>query len=113
MAYVTRNDSYFRFHLLQNMYFILFCNLKLGKDWKAGNSWRQKEKGSAEDDMDITDSMIMSLSKLWEMVEDRGATPGLTSKKLSCGLTAASPLRANQAHSLTKDALLGLVRITG
>ena len=63
--------------------------------------------------MDITDSMIMSLSKLWEMVEDRGATPGLTSKKLSCGLTAASPLRANQAHSLTQDALLGLVQIIG
>ena len=51
MAYVTRNDSYFRFHLLQNVYLILFCNLKLGKYWKAGKGWRKKEKGTAEDDM--------------------------------------------------------------
>ena len=43
-----------------------------GKDPDAGKDWVQ-EKGETEDEMldDITDSMIMSLSKLWEMVKDR------------------------------------------
>ena len=36
---------------------------------------RRKEKGAAEDELvdNITNSMGMNLSKLWEMVEDRGA----------------------------------------
>ena len=36
----------------------------------AGEDWRQKEKGMAEDEMldPITDSMDMSLSELQEMV---------------------------------------------
>ena len=35
---------------------------------------RVKEKRVTEDEMiSITDSMDMSLSKLWEIVEDRGA----------------------------------------
>ena len=42
--------------------------------WKhsdAGKDWRWEEKGTTEDE--ITDSMDMSLSKLWEMVKNRKA----------------------------------------
>ena len=44
-----------------------------GKDPDAGKDWRQKEKGETEDRWldDITDSVDMNLSKLWEMVKDR------------------------------------------
>ena len=46
----------------------------IGKDPEAGIDWRQ-EKGVTEDKMVewLTDSMDMSLSKLQEMVKDRGA----------------------------------------
>ena len=46
-----------------------------GKDPDAGNAWRQK-KEVAEDEMvdGITESTDMNLSKLWEIVEDRGAS---------------------------------------
>ena len=47
-------------------------NWLIGKDPDAGKDWRQKEKGASENDS-ITDTMDMSLSKLWEIVEDRWA----------------------------------------
>ena len=46
----------------------------IGEDLDVGKDWRQKEKGLAEDEIDwIIDSMDMNLSKLQEIVEDRGA----------------------------------------
>ena len=45
-----------------------------GKDPHARKDWRQKGKGTTEDGIvSVTNSKDMDLSKLWELVEDRGA----------------------------------------
>ena len=47
----------------------------IGKDPDAGKNWKQKERGTTEDEVVgcITDSIDMNLCKLWEIVKDREA----------------------------------------
>ena len=45
-----------------------------GKDLDAGKAWRKKEEVAGDEMVDgITESIDMNLSKLWEIVKDRGA----------------------------------------
>ena len=47
-------------------------NWLIGKDPDAGKDWRREEKGTTEHEIaGFTDSMDMSLSKLWELVIHR------------------------------------------
>ena len=59
-------------HLMQRRKFT-------GKDPDAGKDWRQKEKGTTEDEMMniITGSMDMSLNKIQEIMKDREACHAL------------------------------------
>ena len=46
-----------------------------GKDPDVGKNWRQKEKEATEEEVidGITNTMNMNLSKLWEILDNRGA----------------------------------------
>ena len=51
----------------------------IGKDPDAGKNWGQEEREVTEDEMldSIIDSLVINLSKLREIVKDRGAWPAV------------------------------------
>ena len=45
----------------------------IGKDPDAGKDWRQKKRAAEDEMVSITNSIDMNVSKLWEILRDRGA----------------------------------------
>ena len=76
-----------------------------GKDPDAGKKWGQEEKEVTEDEMVGWHHWLMSLSKLWETVEDRGgwyaAVHGVAKNLTQLGdLTTNRKSCSNQAYKL-------------
>ena len=58
----------------------------IGEDPDAGKDWRQKENGTAEDEMgDINASVDMTLSKIWEILKDSGTCSAIVYGVAKCG----------------------------